>query len=154
MKKDAKAATTITGASTVQKRPLAYNDRAVTSMVPAAVLVRREAAAKRKPNPKDVMGAGFGLAPMQKKAVGAAGGSSGGGGLGGLKVPGPAGISLPGPSAPRFAAPAGYSSVVVAAPGADAAAAANGDGGGVKPKGVDDKLASFMDSLKDLGAFD
>jgi hypothetical protein len=49
--------------------------------------------------------------------------------------------------------------VVISAPGAEgvgaaAAAAANGEGGVGKAKGVDDKLASFMDSLKDLGAFD
>ncbi|KAF5837317.1 hypothetical protein DUNSADRAFT_4525 [Dunaliella salina] len=71
-----KASATITGSSTVVKRPLAQNDRALTSMVPPAVRVRRETA---KPAAKPVHKAaaardsaaqfGFGLAPVQRSAI-------------------------------------------------------------------------------------
>lgn len=60
--------TTITGASTVVKRPLAQHDRTVTAMVPASVRVRREASETRaKGAQKDTgAGSGYGLAPVQK----------------------------------------------------------------------------------------
>ncbi|GMH33184.1 hypothetical protein BSKO_01018 [Bryopsis sp. KO-2023] len=57
--------TTITGASTVIKRPLAQNDRALTSMVPASVRVRRESS-KPKPKPsirKPDIAPAYGLVP-------------------------------------------------------------------------------------------
>lgn len=61
--KDA-AAATITGASTVLKRPLAHQDKMLLSMVPAALRVRRDDEPKPKrpaiARPADV---GFGLAP-------------------------------------------------------------------------------------------
>ncbi|KAI8464802.1 MAG: hypothetical protein J3K34DRAFT_461748 [Monoraphidium minutum] len=77
------AATTISGASTVAKRPAAHKDRLLTSMVPASVRVRRQEAPKPKPDAPR-LGPGFGLAPVQRPAAPAArrGGLGGGGGGG------------------------------------------------------------------------
>mmetsp|Transcript_18607 Transcript_18607/g.39967 ORF Transcript_18607/g.39967 Transcript_18607/m.39967 type:complete len:460 (+) Transcript_18607:167-1546(+) len=61
---------TITGSSTVVKRPLAQNDKTLTSMVPASVRVRRDdskPAARRAPGQRaPEVGPGFGLAPATK----------------------------------------------------------------------------------------
>eukprot|EP00803_Ostreobium_quekettii_P004545 evm.model.scf_248EXC.4 EVM.evm.TU.scf_248EXC.4 scf_248EXC:22709-27528(+) len=62
-KRDTKS--TISAASTVTKRPLAQNDKALTSMVPASVRVRREAAGVQKPaTKKPCIAPGYGLAPQ------------------------------------------------------------------------------------------
>ena len=57
----------ISGASTVTKRIPAAQDKSVTSMVPASVRVRREAAAVARPvggrSAAAGVGLGFGLAP-------------------------------------------------------------------------------------------
>ncbi|KAF8068275.1 ERF071 [Scenedesmus sp. PABB004] len=72
------ATTTIAAASTVAKRPLAHKDKALTSMVPASVLVRRQApgaggagagSAATGSSEEVRIGPGFGLAPVQKSAV-------------------------------------------------------------------------------------
>jgi len=140
------AATTITGASTVAKRPLAHKDKALTAMVPASVLVRREAAAKGAAAAGDEeelkIGPGFGLAPVQKAA--------GPGGRGQVKQQlQPPQMGRWGNAVKVTSVPAGSSGSKAAAK-APAAAAAGGAAGGR----VDDKLADFMSSLKDLGAFE
>lgn len=81
--RDVKA--TLSASATVVKRPLAQNDKTVTSMVPASVLVRREAKPKAKGQSEEA--AGFGLAPAAATA----------------KAPAPA-AAAPGPAAPRPAA--------------------------------------------------
>lgn len=149
------SAPTITGASTVTKRPVAHKDKALTSMVPASVLVKREAGAKAAAGAGDEeelrIGPGFGLAPMQKPAVGPNGRVQqqkqlvpppqlGRWGNAVTVVSLPAGSSAAGKGA---AGKAGGSSAAVAA----GAAAAAG------PK-TDDALSEFMNSLKDLGAFE
>lgn len=53
----------IQGKSTVVSLPRAHEDKAVTSMVPASLLVQRPKAAAVKPKPKPVSSAGFGLLP-------------------------------------------------------------------------------------------
>lgn len=61
------AQVTIAGEATAVPRPMAQDDRKVTSMVPAAVRVRREQAHVSKPVPaaarRTVVDASFGLAP-------------------------------------------------------------------------------------------
>lgn len=59
------AATTISSASTVAKRPAAHKDKALISMVPASVRVRREEAPKPKGDAPSI-NPGFGLAPVQR----------------------------------------------------------------------------------------
>eukprot|EP00798_Chlamydomonas_sp_ICE-L_P020698 gene20698-27502_t len=63
-------ASTITGSSTVIKRPLAQNDKVLTSMVPASVRVKRDEK-KHKPSHRPAADSsfGFGLAPVQKTHV-------------------------------------------------------------------------------------
>lgn len=138
----AAAPTTITGASTVAKRPLAHKDKALTSMVPASVIVRREAAAKSglggAADDEPSIGPGFGLAPVQK-------GPTGRGGQKQQLLPpqmGRWGNVVTVTTIAAGSKPAGSK-----AAGAGAAAA----GGGGK---ADDTMADFMNSLKDLGAFD
>lgn len=139
-------ATTITGASTVAKRPLAHKDKALTAMVPASVLVRREAAAKGAAAAGDdeelKIGPGFGLAPVQKAA--------GPGGRGQAKQ------QLQPPQMGRWGNAVKVTSVPAGSGGSKAAAKAPAAaaGGGVAGGRVDDKLADFMSSLKDLGAFE
>ena len=53
--------------STVVKRPLAQNDRQLTSMVPAALRVKREQAAEAKG--EKAAAPGFGLAPQLNPSV-------------------------------------------------------------------------------------
>jgi hypothetical protein len=144
------APTTITGASTVAKRPLAHKDKALTSMVPASVIVRREAAAKgglgAAADDEPSIGPGFGLAPVQK-------GPSGRGGQKQQLLPpqmGRWGNAVTVTTVAAGSKPAG-SKKAGAAGAAGGAAAAAGGGGGGKP---DDTMADFMNSLKDLGAFD
>ena len=122
---------------------MAHHDKKLTSMVPASVLVRREAAAaaatangsKRPDHSEGVeIGPGFGLAPVQKSAV--------------MSRVGPSKLTQQlqqpqeqgkwGSVVQTYVAPVGQSKVA----------------GSGKPAGVDAKLADFMDSLKDLGAFE
>lgn len=132
------AATTITGASTVSKRPLAHKDKTLTAMVPASVLVRREAAAKSakvgvEEEDELSIGPGFGLAPVQKAATG------------GRKQ------QLLPPQMGRWGNAVSVTTVAAGSkPAAKPAAAAAGGAGGK----TDDQMADFMNSLKDLGAFD
>lgn len=139
----AAAPTTITGASTVAKRPLAHKDKALTSMVPASVIVRREAAAKAglggAADDEPSIGPGFGLAPVQK-------GPTGRGGQKQQLLPpqmGRWGNAVTVTTIAAGSKPAGSK-----AAGAGAAAAGGGAGK------ADDTMADFMNSLKDLGAFD
>ncbi|GBF91864.1 formin [Raphidocelis subcapitata] len=85
------AAATISGASTVAKRPLAHKDKTLTSMVPASVRVRREEAPKPKPDALRPA-IGFGLAPVQRPAAAA---------------PRPLGLATPGGGAARPPSQAG-----------------------------------------------
>jgi hypothetical protein len=66
----AAAATTISGSSTVPKRPVAHKDKALTSMVPASVRVRRQEAPRPKSDAPRAA-PGFGLAPVQRPAAAA-----------------------------------------------------------------------------------
>jgi hypothetical protein len=66
----AAAATTISGSSTVARRPVAHKDKALTSMVPASVRVRREDAPRPKADAPRAA-PGFGLAPVQRPAAAA-----------------------------------------------------------------------------------
>lgn len=131
-------ATTITGASTVAKRPLAHKDKTLTAMVPASVLVRREAAAKAAAVGVEEealsIGPGFGLAPMQK---------AGGRGQRQQQL-------LP-PQMGRWGNAVSVTTVAAGSRPAGKAAAVAGGGAGGK---ADDQMADFMSSLKDLGAFD
>jgi hypothetical protein len=137
-------ATTIAGASTVAKRTVAYKDKALTSMVPAHVMVRREAAAAAaagRGSSKSVaseevrIGPGFGLAPVQKNAVGVTQRQ---------QQQQPAQVGKWGSMVQTVVAPAGRPRPAAAA-GAKPAAA---------PASVDAKMTEFMSSLKDLGAFE
>jgi hypothetical protein len=143
-------ATTIAGASTVAKRTLAYKDKALTSMVPAHVMVRREAAAaaaaaagsagkgsKAVVSEEVRIGPGFGLAPVQKSAVGVAQRQQ-------QQQQQPAQVGKWGGMVQTVVAPAGKPKAAGAA-GAKPAAA---------PASVDAKMNEFMSSLKDLGAFE
>eukprot|EP00879_Flechtneria_rotunda_P014351 GHRR01014991.1.p1 GENE.GHRR01014991.1~~GHRR01014991.1.p1 ORF type:complete len:368 (+),score=178.15 GHRR01014991.1:865-1968(+) len=134
----AAGATTITGASTVARRPLAHKDKALTSMVPASVLIRREAAAKSKATADDEVriGPGFGLAPVQKSALQAAAGSR-------------LGVQPSGGQQQQGKWGSAVQSVVLTPSNGRAAAAGAG-----KAPGVDAKLQDFMESLKGLGAFE
>lgn len=72
------AQATIAGEATAVARPLAHNDAAVTSMVPAALRVRRERAGEEKKAharaaTKRAADFGFGLAPMLPPAAGGLG---------------------------------------------------------------------------------
>jgi hypothetical protein len=142
-------ATTIAGASTVAKRTVAYKDKALTSMVPAHVMVRREAAAaaaaaagKSSSSSKAVaseevrIGPGFGLAPVQKNAVGVTQRQ---------QQQQPAQVGKWGSMVQTVVAPAGKPRPAAAAGAAKTAAA---------PASVDAKMNEFMSSLKDLGAFE
>ncbi|KAF6256450.1 hypothetical protein COO60DRAFT_1657786 [Scenedesmus sp. NREL 46B-D3] len=144
-------ATTIAGASTVAKRTMAYKDKALTSMVPAHVMVRREAAAaaaagtagaagrsSSKPGMSEEVrvGPGFGLAPVQKSAVGVTRQQQ--------QQPPPAQVGKWGSMVQTVVAPAGKPKPAGAG-GARPAGA---------PAGVDAKMNEFMSSLKDLGAFE
>lgn len=107
-------------------------------MVPASVIVRREAAAKGAQvgvqEDELSIGPGFGLAPMQKAAGGR-----------GQK-------QLQPPQMGRWGNAVTVTTVAAGSkPAAKPAGAAAGGGGGGKP---DDTMADFMSSLKDLGAFD
>lgn len=130
------------GASTVAKRPLAHKDKALTSMVPASVVVRREAAAKSAKvgieEEELSIGPGFGLAPMQKAA----------GGRGQRQQLQAPQMGRWGNAVTVTTIAAGSKPAAKAAGGAAAAAGAGGAGKG------DDTMADFMNSLKDLGAFD
>jgi hypothetical protein len=133
------AATTIAAASTVAKRPLAHKDKALTAMVPASVIVRREAAAKGAQvgvqEEELSIGPGFGLAPMQKAA-------------GGWRQK----QQLQPPQMGRWGNAVTVTTVAAGSkPAAKPAGAAAAAGAGGKP---DDTMADFMNSLKDLGAFD
>lgn len=108
-------------------------------MVPASVQVRREAAAKAAQlgaaDEEVSIGPGFGLAPMQKAA----------GGRGQKQKLQP----------PQLGRWGNAVTVTTVAPGSKpaakpASAAAAGKGVGK----TDDQMADFMNSLKDLGAFD
>jgi hypothetical protein len=141
-------ATTIAGASTVAKRTVAYKDKALTSMVPAHVMVRREAAAaaaagksssssKAVANEEVRIGPGFGLAPVQKHAVGVTQRQQ--------QQQQPAQVGKWGSMVQTVVAPAGKLRSAAAAGAAKPAAA---------PASVDAKMNEFMSSLKDLGAFE
>jgi hypothetical protein len=122
-------------------------------MVPAAVLVKREAAAvaaaaagsSGKPAAADQevkIGPGFGLAPVQRAT-----------GAGKLQQH----QRQPQQQPDQLQGKWGSAVTVVHVPagsklGGGGAAAATAAAG--KPRGVDEKLADFMDSLKDLGAFE
>jgi hypothetical protein len=109
-------------------------------MVPASVVVRREAAAKGaqlgiQEEEELAIGPGFGLAPMQKAAGGR-----------GQKQ------QLQPPQMGRWGNAVTVTTVAAGSkPATKPAGAAAAAGGGGKP---DDTMADFMNSLKDLGAFD
>jgi hypothetical protein len=145
-------ATTIAGASTVAKRTVAYKDKALTSMVPAHVMVRRQAAAaaaaggagaagkssgKTAASEEVRIGPGFGLAPVQKGVVGGPQRQQ-------QQQQQPAQVGKWGSMVQTVVAPAGRPKPAAAGGAAPAAA----------PASVDAKMTEFMSSLKDLGAFE
>lgn len=117
-------------------------------MVPASVLVRREAAGKGSMSgaagldDEISIGPGFGLAPMQKSASGR----------------GQRGQQLQPPQMGRWGNAVSVTTVSAGAGagaggGGSKQAGGKGGAGGGAPK-VDAKLEDFMASLKDLGAFE
>jgi WW domain-binding protein 11 len=147
-------APTITGASTVAKRPLAHQDKALTSMVPASVLVKREAAAKAAAAAAAGgaaveelrIGPGFGLAPVQRRPA------AGPGGRPQQKqqpLAPPPQLGRWGNAVTVTSLPQGSKAGGARGPGSSAAAGASSTAAK-----VDEKLVDFMSSLAELGAFD
>eukprot|EP00199_Chlamydomonas_sp_CCMP681_P003286 CAMPEP_0119112862 /NCGR_PEP_ID=MMETSP1180-20130426/42039_1 /TAXON_ID=3052 ORGANISM="Chlamydomonas cf sp, Strain CCMP681" /NCGR_SAMPLE_ID=MMETSP1180 /ASSEMBLY_ACC=CAM_ASM_000741 /LENGTH=182 /DNA_ID=CAMNT_0007100615 /DNA_START=44 /DNA_END=588 /DNA_ORIENTATION=+ len=133
--------TTITGSSTVVKRPLAQNDRSLTNMVPASVRVRREEPKQVRPSgvPLPVpraAGAAYGLAPIPRSVT-----------------------SAPDPDAPAgVLAPMQPVTVTVVAGATNGGAVLAGAGAAqagpvpVAPITADAKYQEFMATMRELGA--
>jgi hypothetical protein len=145
---------TITGTSTVAKRPLAHNDRTLTAMVPASVMVKREAAAKGAAGGSEEelrIGPGFGLAPVQRP------GSRGQQQKQQQSLLPPQlgrwGNAVTIKSVPAGGA-AGKGAATKAGPGLSTAAGAPAAAAAAGAPKTDEKLNDFLSSLKDLGAFD